>query len=605
MNFNFTKSKDISSFVVFSLLLLLCIAWIFWAQIQLGVKIIFIGLFLILGFIYHAWNKANETCFGFAQKVKLLTEKAFETKKGSKKRSKTSRWAKFTIEFFDSLLGVENLLFFVKNKKRFKPVFGYNLSKPVYKGIVFEVSDRLIAPMEPSTSLTKDAIFKTESLEKKELGQEIKRLIQQVGFNLLFQIEDDHEIFALALIKAKRANLSDFERNLIYWAGKKAAKEFEIEKLKKEIELKQRRIKSYLPLEKWSKQSWGRELKKRVFDIFTLFQETERIYNSLDEERLFFNLIDTLEKHFDAEKIMIFLPEKDSDDLYPKYSKNIELENISSILLHKNSLFFSWVKNKIESFFIREVEKRGKGDDFLTFLEAKDFVLCSKLNLPDGRFGTVFLGKKDKDTEYKEIDLSSFSILLNMASLSLKNIKQYKLIEELSYTDSMTGLYNYRYFYKRLNEEIFRAKRFERKLSLVIFDIDQFKIYNDSFGHQAGDSLLKQLGNHLLKVVRSIDVVCRYGGEEFCVIMPETDAKECMKFMQRLRKSIEVFPFRDEYLDHAHHITISLGAAIYPQDARDADKLIWCADMALLKAKSEGKNRGVIYEKKEMAVRRS
>lgn len=601
MSFNLFKSKDISTFVVFSLLVILCVAWLFLAQIQLEVKIVFIGLFFILGFIYNAWNKANRTNSQFTQKVRLLTEKVFEVKRDSKKKFTLSKWTKFLTEFLDELIGLDCLLLFVRNKKEFKPVFGYNLSKSVYKRLHFEINDKLISQLKSGASLTGQAIFKIESKGYDDLGKDFKKLIDEVGFNLLFQIEDESEIFALALIKAKRTALLDFEKNLILWVSKKVAKEFEIKKLKEEIKSKKRKIESYLSLEKWRKESSERELKKKIFDLYALFQETENLYNSLDEERLFFILIETLQKHFDSEKIMILLPEKDTGDLFPRYSRDIELENTSSVSLNKKSQFYFWIQSKTEPFFLKDVEK--KEGYLLAFLERKGFVLGSKLNLPDSRFGVVLLGIKRKNREYQGIDLSSFSILLNMASLSLKNIKQYKMIEELSYTDSMTGLYNYRYFYKRLNEEIFRAKRFERKLALMMFDIDQFKIYNDSFGHQAGDSLLKQLGNHLLKVVRSIDVVCRYGGEEFCVIMPETDSAECRKFMERLRKSIEAFPFKDEYLDHTHHITISLGSAIYPRDAKDSDRLIWCADMALLKAKSEGKNRAMIYMTEKMAVK--
>jgi diguanylate cyclase (GGDEF)-like protein len=159
----------------------------------------------------------------------------------------------------------------------------------------------------------------------------------------------------------------------------------------------------------------------------------------------------------------------------------------------------------------------------------------------------------------------------------------------------MTGLYNYRYFYKRFTEEVFRAKRFSRKLALVIFDIDDFKIYNDTYGHQAGDFLLKQLGELLSLTVRSIDVVSRYGGDEFCVIMPESDQDECFKFMERLRKAIMSYSFKDESVGQEHNVTVSLGGAIYPHDARTVDRIIYCADMALLKAKSLERNKSVMY----------
>jgi diguanylate cyclase (GGDEF)-like protein len=239
------------------------------------------------------------------------------------------------------------------------------------------------------------------------------------------------------------------------------------------------------------------------------------------------------------------------------------------------------------------------------------FQVGSKLSLTPNSFGVIFLGEKTDGAKYRQMDLDILSILTNTAVMAYKNIVHYKSLEELSYIDGMTELYNYRYFYKRLTEEVHRAKRFDRKLALVILDIDDFKTYNDNFGHQAGDQLLKQLGRLLSRTVRSIDVVSRYGGEEFCVIMPESNTDECLKFMERLRKSIMNFPFKsevesggEEFQKHEHNITVSLGGAIYPQDAHTVDRLIYCADMGLLKAKNQAKNRSVMYEEQLVAVSR-
>ena len=244
------------------------------------------------------------------------------------------------------------------------------------------------------------------------------------------------------------------------------------------------------------------------------------------------------------------------------------------------------------------MQKLSREEKLLGALLTSGFQVGAKLPFSGGTFGTMFLGERVDGAKYRQTDLDILSILVNMAGIAYKNVRHLKSIEELSYTDSITGLYNYRYFYKRLTEEVFRAKRFDRKLALVIFDIDDFKVYNDTYGHQAGDQLLKQLGELLSRTVRSIDVVSRYGGEEFCTIMPESDQEECLKFLERLRKNIMNYPFKDEHSKEEHNITVSLGGAIYPYDARSVDKLIYCADMALLKAKGTGKNRSVMYQEK-------
>jgi diguanylate cyclase (GGDEF)-like protein len=149
-----------------------------------------------------------------------------------------------------------------------------------------------------------------------------------------------------------------------------------------------------------------------------------------------------------------------------------------------------------------------------------------------------------------------------------------------------------------------RAQRFDRHLALAIFDVDGFKVFNDTYGHLSGDFLLEQLGKLLIKSVRSIDIVSRYGGEEFCIIMPESDAADCMNFMERLRVIILSEEFKDKFSSEYHRITVSLGGAIYPNDAQRIDRLVYCADMALLQAKGTGKNKSFMFDENFITVKK-
>ena len=132
-------------------------------------------------------------------------------------------------------------------------------------------------------------------------------------------------------------------------------------------------------------------------------------------------------------------------------------------------------------------------------------------------------------------------------------------------------------------------------LALVIFDIDNFKLFNDTYGHQAGDEVLKNMAELVTSSVRAIDIVSRYGGEEFCVIMPDTGFANCLIFIERLRKRIEGHAFLSKFVEKGYNITISIGGAVYPVDAQSADRLIYCADMALLKAKADGRNQSIMF----------
>jgi len=177
----------------------------------------------------------------------------------------------------------------------------------------------------------------------------------------------------------------------------------------------------------------------------------------------------------------------------------------------------------------------------------------------------------------------------------LDNAQSFERIEELSYTDNLTGLANQRYFDRRINEEIQRAERYKRKMALIIFDLDELKCINDNHGHLAGDEVLKQMGSILRHTIRAIDIIARYGGDEFCIIMPEADENTCSKFMQRLKSEVASASFIIHGIQDPIKCTISLGGAIFPNHANSSKELIHAADMALLLAKESGRNKFFLY----------
>jgi len=184
----------------------------------------------------------------------------------------------------------------------------------------------------------------------------------------------------------------------------------------------------------------------------------------------------------------------------------------------------------------------------------------------------------------------------NSAEVLVSNAESYARVKELSNTDVLTGLANQRYFRKRLREEIDRAKRYNRFLALIIIDMDHLKVINDNHGHQAGDAVIQKMGHLLRSSIRAIDIVARYGGDEFCVIMPESDATTCQRFMARVQQRIARARFTAPTLSEELVCTISLGGAVFPQHAEQADRLIYAADMALLKAKEQGRNASRLYQ---------
>jgi diguanylate cyclase (GGDEF)-like protein len=158
-------------------------------------------------------------------------------------------------------------------------------------------------------------------------------------------------------------------------------------------------------------------------------------------------------------------------------------------------------------------------------------------------------------------------------------------LEKLSITDGLTGLANHRFLMQRLNEEAIRSARTERPFGVLMADVDHFKQYNDSFGHPAGDEVLKLVAGLLRECTRTVDCVGRYGGEEFAVIMPETDNAGALVVAERIRTRIaeQEFPNRG--------MTLSIGIAEFPTDADSPQSTIAVADQALYQAKRDGRDR--------------
>lgn len=188
-----------------------------------------------------------------------------------------------------------------------------------------------------------------------------------------------------------------------------------------------------------------------------------------------------------------------------------------------------------------------------------------------------------------DYDLSFLNILSDQLATVIENSRLFERVEKLSITDSLTGLFNHQYFYERLDEEITRANRFTNPLSLIMLDIDFFKSFNDTFGHQSGDAVLTTVSQIIQKNIRSIDVASRYGGEEIVIILPETDLNGAQRIAERILYNITSHEFKMTN-GQAAHITVSMGLVSYPYDATIKSDLVRKADIALYWVKNHGRN---------------
>jgi two-component system cell cycle response regulator len=240
--------------------------------------------------------------------------------------------------------------------------------------------------------------------------------------------------------------------------------------------------------------------------------------------------------------------------------------------------------------FLRKAEKEGIETPVIVISGQGDEMLVSQVI----QLGAYEYLPKDR------INLESISRVINNTlerARLRKDVKRaHAKMAEMSIEDELTKLHNRRYFIEALEGEFERANRYETEIALVIMDLDLFKKINDKYGHPAGDTVLSEIGRILKEHVRRNDIACRYGGEEFAVILPNVSRDNIFAVYERFREMVSEHLF--EYESNQFHITISIGIA-FGNDVKSINDLLVHADRALYQAKDTGRNKTVIYIAKE------
>ncbi len=239
----------------------------------------------------------------------------------------------------------------------------------------------------------------------------------------------------------------------------------------------------------------------------------------------------------------------------------------------------------------------GNGFDFLKLMDKKDMEIPAIIITKEGNemiaSQIIQAGAYDylpKEVVSDESLCQSISIVLEK-SRTKKEIKAaQKKMAEMSIKDGLTGLYNRRYFMESIEKEVARAFRHKLNFRLCMIDVDYFKDINDTYGHQTGDMVLSEFGKLLRQYFRKNDTICRYGGDEFAVIMPHISAHESMLAAERFREEVASHIFKYDSIQFS--ITVSIGISFYTNDKNQSStELVELADKALYKAKIEGRNR--------------
>jgi diguanylate cyclase (GGDEF)-like protein len=334
-----------------------------------------------------------------------------------------------------------------------------------------------------------------------------------------------------------------------------------------------------------------KKLQKQVYDLHSLFEVSINLTSILEPQQVIKSSMLSLIGQLQTNQTIVFLPSKsDGNALYPVYSKGFSKSLWKNFSLSLKDPIIDKFAEKMIALDLSNIDNELLDERWRKLIN-NGITLIAPIISKKKIKGIIAVGQKMSREVFSEPEQELFSLLVHFISVALSNSILYQRMEQISITDGLTGLYNHRYFKKRLENELVRAQRYNHSLSLVFFDVDHFKNYNDTLGHPAGDVALKTVAHILKSSIRKSDIAVRYGGEEFCVILPEGDIQSAFNFAERLRKQIESYHFAKEEVQPNGKLTISLGVASFPNNADSPKQLINKADAALYNAKGTGRNR--------------
>ena len=235
---------------------------------------------------------------------------------------------------------------------------------------------------------------------------------------------------------------------------------------------------------------------------------------------------------------------------------------------------------------ITSIEKDFGGTSGTKFFAESAARMCIPLVSFGQTLGVLALDSAKADA-FRDGDQQSLESVADICATAIQNAHYVDRVKQLAYLDGLTGIFNRRFFELRIMEEIERARRGGAGMAVIMADIDQFKRLNDEFGHVLGDEVLRQVSSLFHQQLRKIDVVCRYGGEEFGILLTQVNAQQALSVAEKLRKIVESWPFPGV----PRTVTISAGAAAFPEHGKTRDELVRAADSALYAAKQAGRNR--------------
>lgn len=349
-----------------------------------------------------------------------------------------------------------------------------------------------------------------------------------------------------------------------------------------------------------SKSDLDSQLNLKLLELHCLYHITAILSEKMDLKATIDVTKRIFKKIFPLDHYTMFLIDKAGENLVLKNWFGFRRSPQAHARFALDQDIFGAALQNSNSIYINNIEKTSKQFSFYPEIQdKKGSILCLPLlsETTEAPLGAINLYRNEIDG-FTQQERQLFDKISQQVARVLDKVLIYHQTQELSVTDDLTRLANRRYFNQRFEHEIQRSQRYTRDLSIIMIDIDHFKNFNDTNGHLQGDEVLRVVAKILEQNLRKADLVARFGGEEFVVMLPEIDKSHAQKAAEKLRIAIESHPFKNGQAQPLGKITISLGLASFPEDAFNGRDLLEAADNMLYLAKSMGRNQvGFIDER--------
>lgn len=333
------------------------------------------------------------------------------------------------------------------------------------------------------------------------------------------------------------------------------------------------------------------ELKKRVEELSVFNEIGKALTSTLDLRKVLDIIMEKISELFRPKNWSLLLLDETTNQLYFEIAVGEGAERLFDIRLSLGEGIAGWVAQHGEPLLISDAysdPRFNPSADEKTRFKTQS-IICVPLKSKGKVLGVIELINQLEGRSFRIEDLTLLKTLADYAAIAIENARFFKRVQELTITDDMTNLFNSRHLQQQLDVELQRSRRYHLKFTLVFLDLDHFKLVNDTYGHLVGSRVLRETADIIRACLRDVDVATRYGGDEFVILLPETDTDQALTVVNRLRDALNQHVFVES---EGHHIklTASFGLATYPDDADSKVEIIRLADNAMYHVKETTRN---------------